>query len=347
MKKNQDNKVIVAISGGVDSAVSCLLMQKQGFLAEGVHFIFHKDHDSRNAAIKVARQLKMKLHIKDLSEKFRKDVIKPFVDEYKKGRTPNPCVICNPRVKFSELATIADELGINSIATGHYAQKIENKECTSLLKAVDEKKDQSYFLYRLKQSQLKRACFPLGKLSKKETRAIAKKHCLTVDQKESQDACFFQIGQKLENFLEKYISAKKGIIKNEKGDNLGEHSGSFMFTIGQRQGLGLSGGPFYVIGKDNKKNIVIVSKNSEHPALMPRKIVIKNTSWICSEPKNKKRYFFKTRYSSIPVAGMITKKSSRWEIQLAKPQWATAPGQSCVVYDKNKIMGGGIIQKCN
>ena len=282
-----------------------------------------------------------------MSDAFQKEVIDFFVDEYRQNRTPNPCVICNPKLKFTALLRAAEEKGIQHVATGHYACANREKDTTRLLKARDGEKDQSYFLYRLKLKQLDHIQFPLCDMIKPEVKKLAKQSNLPVQERESQDICFFEKNESLKKFLKKYHNEQKGEIVDEQERNVGKHDGYMFFTIGQRHGLGLSGGPFYVIRKDQARNRIMVTHDREHRLLWSDSIEIGNPNWIGKEPKMGKTYEIKTRYQASSSAGTLERKGKgeKWIVNLASPQWSVAPGQSLVVFSGNEVVGGGIIEK--
>lgn len=344
MKKKRA-KILVAISGGIDSAVAALLLKKQGYEVEGLHFVLQNGKDPLWGAKRVARQLGIRLEVLDLRSEFKKKVISRFVSDYKKGITPNPCVVCNPELKFLQLLSYANQKEISRIATGHYATIIEGDRGLSLRRSFDQTKDQSYFLYRLAQNQLKKTVFPLGRLSKMEVKAIAIDNGIAVGQKESQDICFFGSDERLESFLKKHIKVRPGPIIDEQGTIIGTHKGAELLTTGQRHGLGLSGGPYYVINKSLKDNSVVVTTKPDHPLLAPKRFSLERAKWINQEPAATRKYSFKTRYLSKFTPGRISKTKGKWEVELDEAQWATTPGQSCVVYDRDKVVGGGIISK--
>jgi len=333
------------MSGGVDSSVSALLLKKEGFEVIGVHFVMIKAKKTLARYVeKIAKKIEIPLIVEDVSKKFKKEVVDCFVSEYENNRTPNPCVVCNPGVKFSELARVADENNIEYIATGHYACIDSSCEKPVLKKAAFLPKDQSYFLYRLPARILKRTMFPLGKYDKAKIKAIAVKKKLPIQKEESQDACFFLDDKSLREFLKQRISKKNGHIVDEGGAVLGEHAGSAFFTIGQRRGLNINGGPFYVIGKEHKQNEVVVTKNTKHPGLNPKTIIFNKAKWIFEEPARNKQYLIKTRYQGKETKGTIERAGKeKWRVNLKESQRAVAPGQSLVVYDKLRIIGGGII----
>jgi tRNA-uridine 2-sulfurtransferase len=345
--KNSKEKILISLSGGVDSAVCAWLLKKQGFEVVAVYFEMLEKSKSYDSAKKVAEFLQIKLIKKSLKKEFKKEIINYFVKEYEHNRTPNPCVVCNRKIKMRHLLQAAKKLGAKRIATGHYAGIKKNAKGYLLKKAVDKKKDQSYFLYQLGQKELKKVIFPLEKFKKEQVREIAKENKIPADLQESQNACFFSGRIRLTDFLGKKLELVPGNIENEKGDKLGKHRGLPIYTLGQRYGLGLSGGPFYVIGKKTKGQILIVSKNRNNQKLRPKAIVIKNASWTLDNPKIGKKYFLRTRYQGEQTKGKLVEKISRGKYlaKLDGLQWAVVPGQSLVVYDKKTVVGGGIIEK--
>lgn len=343
--KKQADKILVAMSGGVDSSVCALLLKQQGFDVLGVHFIMQKEKDDSKRVKQIAKKIGIDLKIIDVAEDFKAAVIESFVNEYKNNRTPNPCVVCNPKLKFSSLIKVADNEGIYHIATGHYACVKRIGVSAMLCVAKDSAKDQSYFLYRLGQGQLIRTHFPLCDLAKKDVKELAKKYSLPIQEKESQDICFFQKKETLKHFLGRYYQMQEGEILDEQGNKLGNHQGYMLHTIGQRQGLKLGGnGPYFVIEKDHKKNSIVVTSNRRNKLLWTDEIEITQAIWIAKQPKRGKIYEVKTRYQQKATSGKLTKHGRKWIAKLWQPQWAVAPGQSLVVYDGEKVIGGGIIK---
>ena len=343
--KKQADKILVAMSGGVDSAVCALLLKQQGFDVLGVHFIMQKEKDGSKRVRRIAKKIGIDLKIIDITEEFKAEVIESFVKEYKSNRTPNPCVVCNPKLKFSSLIKVADNEGIYNIATGHYACIKRIDETATLCMAKDSSKDQSYFLYRLGQDQLFRTRFPLCNLAKKDVKKMAKKYSLPVQEKESQDICFFQKKETLKHFLGRYYQMHKGEILDEQGRKLGIHQGYMLHTIGQRQGLRLGGsGPYYVIEKDPKKNSIVVTSDQCNKLLWTDEIEIAKVAWIAEKPKRGRAYEIKTRYQQKSTPGKLVKYGRKWLVKLQQPQWAVTPGQSLVVYDGERVVGGGIIK---
>jgi len=341
MKK--DRKVVVAISGGVDSSVAAALLKKRNFEVIGVFMRLNNfSMEAEMRAKAVAKILNIPFRILDLRKDFQKIVIKYFLDGYKKGITPNPCVICNKEIKFGLLMEKAFKMEADFVATGHYA-RIKKKFTTySLLKGKDKNKDQSYFLWKLSQKQLKNILFPLGNYTKEKVRGIARELKLpTFNTPESQEVCF--VKDNINIFLNKHIKLKKGNIVDKKGDILGKHKGLPLYTIGQRKGIGLSGGPYYVSGSDLKRNNLIVTENQKD--LLKKELTVKNINWISGKiPKLPMKAMVKIRYRSPSATAVIVKLDTRrYGLTFTKSQRAITPGQSAVFYRGQEVLGGGII----
>lgn len=347
------NKAVVAMSGGVDSSVAAVLLKRVNFNVIGV---FMKLADSsrfkeaERRAKKIAKILNIPFLSLDLRKEFKKRVIDYFLKEYKKGNTPNPCVACNKKIKFGLLLEKALALEADFVATGHYAkkQKTENRKQKieyKLLRAKDKNKDQSYFLWQLNQNQLKHILFPLGNYTKTQVKQMAKIWNLPVLEKESQEICF--IPKSLDQFLESKLKAKKGKILTLEDKTIGEHKGLASYTIGQRKGIELPGGPFYVVAKDFKRNTLIVTSFFNDKVLFGKSLLVKNVNWISPPPKFGGGLKIKAqiRYGHKPVSATITKKIKEGKIELifSKSQRAITPGQSVVFYQGQELLGGGII----
>jgi tRNA-specific 2-thiouridylase len=353
----QSEKILVGISGGVDSAVSLALLKNQGYLVSAVFLRFGDTGLKNNQALQDAKNICAGLHIPlkviDAREGFRKTVIKYFITEYAKGRTPNPCVFCNEKMKFKLLFEIAEKLKIKLVATGHYAKikKINTSEKINyqLFPAIDQKKDQSYFLYRLKQEQLAKILFPLGDYKKEDVRKMAEKFKLPVFNKsDSQDVCFMA-NNNLESFLVKKIKLKKGKIIDVAKKVLGKHNGLPLYTIGQRKGIEIGGtGPYFVVAKNLKENILIVTNKLNHSALVQKKIKLKKVVWTNNIGHNLPlAVLVRTRYHN-PLACAIIKNNPNkktYQLEFEIPQKAISAGQSVVFYGKDEeVLGGGIIK---
>lgn len=369
MRKNifSTKKVLVALSGGVDSSVAAAILANQGFEVIGIHFLLWKEDESgvkKNLEDlkKVAKVLGIRLEIVDIKNEFKKWIVDEFIAAYKKGETPNPCVICNKKVKFSLLLKIADKIGCDFIATGHYAVikefKYRNRTEYGLFRGVDERKDQSYFLYRLNQNILSRTFFPNGENEKEKIRELARKFYLPVsDKEESQEVCF--IPDNVNFFLKRHLSGYliPGKVINVKGEVIGEHYGLPLYTIGQRHGyritkpffLGMgknanSPQPLYVINKDYKRNFLIVGlkDQAERQFFKARDI-----SFIREKPEGgyKLRLKIRLRSNGNFLSGKVIyyPKKNLAEILLENPQIGISPGQSVVFYKDDEVLGGGII----
>jgi len=346
-------RVYVGLSGGVDSSVTAALLKEQGYDVIGVYMKnWSQDlpgykcpwEDDFQDAKRVAVQLGIDFKMYDFQKQYRHKVVDYMIDEYKAGHTPNPDIMCNQEVKFKLFLNTAFEDGADLIATGHYA-KTENGR---LFMAKDANKDQTYFLYRVSKDTLKKTLFPLGDYTKPEVRAVAKKFGLaTADRKESMGICFVgNIG--IKEFLQQFVKTKPGaIIDNSpagKGRKIGEHDGAIFYTIGQRHGLNVGGGlPYYVVGKDMKKNEVYVTTNLGDERLWHKEIKLTDVHWINGEPNLKKPYQVRTRHRAPLVNATLQLVGDTLQVVLSEEVRAITPGQSTVIYDGDQVLGGGIV----
>jgi tRNA-uridine 2-sulfurtransferase len=348
----KNKKVIVAMSGGIDSSVAAALLKKQGFDVVGVFMKFWKEPndkggwnrccspDSERRARMVAKILKIPFYVFNFEKEFKKRIVDYFIKGYKEEITPNPCVACNKEIKFGLLLKKALDLDADFIATGHYAILRQGK----LYRGKDKNKDQSYFLWQLKQSQLKRVLFPVGGYDKNYVRELAKKFKLPVlNIPESMEICF--VPDKLEDFLKKHLRPKPGMILDTKGEKIGHHQGLPFYTIGQRKGMELSGGPYYVVKKDAKRNALIVASILKDSALWSKTLTAKNVNWISGKaPELPLKINAQIRYGHKAVSAAIAKiQNAKYKIQFSQPQRAVTPGQSVVFYKVRELLGGGII----
>ncbi|RJQ14076.1 tRNA 2-thiouridine(34) synthase MnmA [Candidatus Parcubacteria bacterium] len=345
-------KVLVAMSGGVDSSVAVLLLKEQGYdvsgaymrcwpeIREGIECTSPKDN---LVALQIAAHLDIPFQTFNFEQEYRDIIFQYFLDEYKAGRTPNPDVLCNKHIKFGIFLKKAIEFGYDFIATGHYVKKIDDK----LYKAVDSNKDQSYFLCQLTREQLKYALFPIGELTKPQVREIAREHGLfNADKKDSQGLCF--VGHiELPKVLEKFMELKSGVIVDNRGEVMGEHTGLNGYTIGQRERVGIGGtGPWYVAGKDYKTNTLIVAKETD-PILYKDTIRLININWVSGvEPKLPLEVDVKIRYRQpdVPAIVRVEEKGKSIEVNLKKPQRGVAEGQFLVFYQGDQLLGGGVME---
>jgi tRNA-specific 2-thiouridylase len=354
-------RIVVGMSGGVDSSVAALLLKEQGYDVVGLFMKNWEDDDddeycsSRQDlidAVSVADRIGIEIEAVNFSAEYKDRVFSEFLREYKSGRTPNPDVLCNAEIKFRAFLDHAMSLGAERIATGHYAQVREVDGLYQLLKAEDGSKDQSYFLYRLNQGQLSKTLFPLGGLYKREVREIAQKAGLAnFAKKDSTGICF--IGERpFREFLNRYIPSEPGEIWAVDGRMVGRHMGLMFYTIGQRQGLGIGGtrdgdgDAWYVAGKDMPNNRLIVVQGREHDALLSNTLSSGDLNWISGEPPHCNWvYAAKTRYRQKDSPCTIESvDAAQCAMTFAEPQWAVTPGQSVVIYESRVCLGGGIIQ---
>ncbi len=362
MKSNLKScRVVVGMSGGVDSSVTALLLKQQGYEVIGLFMKNWEDDDDKDYcssrqdlidAVSVADTIDIPIEAVNFAQEYKERVFSYFLREYEAGRTPNPDILCNSEIKFKAFLDHAIQLGAEVIATGHYAQVREVDGLFQLLKATDGSKDQSYFLYRLNQSQLSHALFPLGKLLKSEVRAVAEQHGLSNHaKKDSTGICF--IGERpFREFLNRYLPTTPGQMVTPEGQVVGQHMGLSFYTIGQRQGLGIggardtSGEPWFVADKDMANNRLIVVQGHDHPALLSNRLSALDSHWISGTvPLLNHPYAAKTRYRQADAPCRITAlEGGRCAFEFDQPQWAVTPGQSVVVYDGEVCLGGAIIE---
>jgi len=344
MPSGRNKKVLVAMSGGVDSSVAAALLKKEGFDVVGVYMRLWRESKRGSSKIdekracRVAKKLGILFRVVDLKKEFKKKVVDSLIEEFKAGRTPNPCVVCNKEIKFGLLAKKLLSLDADYIATGHYIKKEKGK----LLEADDKTKDQSYFLWKLNSKILKRALFPLGGYKKKKVKEMAKKFNLpVVNIPESQEICF--VPDTVGDFLKRHLKARPGKVVNAKGEIIGGHKGLFFYTIGQRKGIELPGGPYYVLDKDIKKNLLVVTKRSRD--LFKKELFAKNINWISGkEPKLPLRVQARIRYGHKTFSALVEKeKRGKIKVIFSRSQRAITPGQSVVFYKNEELLGGGVI----
>jgi tRNA-uridine 2-sulfurtransferase len=356
-------RVVVGLSGGVDSAVSAWLLKEQGFDVIGLFMKNWEDDDgdeycSSNIdfidAAAVADVIGIELEHVNFAAEYKDRVFAEFLREYQAGRTPNPDVLCNAEIKFKAFLDHAVRLGAAKIATGHYARVRERDGRFDLLKGLDPAKDQSYFLHRLNQQQLARTLFPVGELKKTGVRRIAADIGLpNAQKKDSTGICF--IGERpFRDFLNRYLSHEPGPIEDERGKELGRHLGLSFYTLGQRQGLGIGGvkgrsdahgahAPWFVARKDLTRNALVVVQGHDHPALQYGALLADDTSWTAGAPPAPGRYAAKTRYRQADAPCSLALHDNGFALAFDDAQWAVTPGQSAVLYDGEVCLGGGVI----
>lgn len=353
-------KVIVGMSGGVDSSVSALLLKQQGYEVAGL-FMKNWDEDDGTEyctaktdledAQKVCDKIGIELHTINFAAEYWDNVFEYFLAEYKAGRTPNPDILCNREIKFKVFLEYAQILGADLIATGHYVRRADRDGHARLLKGLDGNKDQSYFLYAVTEQAFEKSLFPVGELEKPEVRRLAEEYGLvTHNKKDSTGICF--IGERrFKDFLEQYLPAQPGKIETPEGMVIGEHSGLMYHTMGQRQGLGIGGTktgsdePWYVAEKDLDRNVLIAVQGGDHPLLFHSTLTASQMNWINGIPEQGSiRCTAKTRYRQPDQACTVFIEGENCRIEFDEPQRAVTPGQSVVLYQDDWCLGGGIIE---
>ncbi|WP_258086040.1 tRNA 2-thiouridine(34) synthase MnmA [Xenorhabdus bovienii] len=363
MLDNSQKKVIVGISGGVDSSVSAYLLQQQGYQVAGLFMKNWEEDDGEEYcsaaadladAQAVCDKLGIELHTINFAAEYWDNVFEHFLAEYKAGRTPNPDILCNKEIKFKAfLEFAAEDLGADYIATGHYVRRRDVDGISQLLRGLDDNKDQSYFLYTLSHQQIAKSLFPVGELEKPEVRRIAEEIGLvTAKKKDSTGICF--IGErKFRDFLGRYLPAQPGSIITVDGQTIGQHTGLMYHTLGQRKGLGIGGTKdgseeaWYVVDKDVENNTLIVAQGHDHPRLMSVGLIAQQLDWVDRQTlKTEMRCVVKTRYRQhdIPCT-VIPLNEDKIEVRFDSPVAAVTPGQSAVFYQGEICLGGGVIEQ--
>lgn len=363
LAENAKKKVIIGMSGGVDSSVSAFILQQQGYQVEGLFMKNWEEDDDTDYctaaadladAQAVADRIGMKLHKINFAAEYWDNVFEHFLNEYKAGRTPNPDILCNKEIKFKAfLEYAAEDLGADYIATGHYVRRRGNDKNAQLLRGLDANKDQSYFLYTLSKKQVGQSLFPVGDIEKPIVRAIAEDLGLaTAKKKDSTGICF--IGErKFKDFLARYLPAQPGDIKTVDGKIIGCHDGLMYHTLGQRKGLGIGGvkglseDPFYVVEKDLINNVLIVAQGHDNSALLSTGLIATQLHWVDREPiRENVRCTVKTRYRQTDIACEIQPiNDDTIRVIFDEPQIAVTPGQSAVFYQGEVCLGGGVIEE--
>ena len=362
MKQPRDTRVIVGMSGGVDSSVAALLLQQQGYQVEGLFMKNWEEDDGTEYctakedfadAQAVADKLGITLHGANFAAEYWDNVFEHFLAEYRAGRTPNPDILCNREIKFRAFIDYALLLGADCIATGHYARTGIAQDRHTLLKGRDGDKDQSYFLHAVGHAELAKSLFPIGALRKPQVRALALQHGLaTAKKKDSTGICF--IGERrFKDFLQQYLPAQPGEIRSLDDELLGTHQGLMYHTIGQRQGLGIGGRaarpeqPWYVVEKDLQRNVLRVAQGNAHPALFRTHLFTHSIFWVAGEePQLPLQCAAKVRYRQQDQPCTLTHTVEYgYRVEFTEPQRAVTPGQSVVFYLDDRCLGGGVIEQ--
>ena len=352
-------RIVVGMSGGVDSSVAALLLKREGYDVVGLFMKNWEDDDSDEYcstredlidAAAAAEVIGIDLEAVNFSAEYKDRVFAEFLREYQAGRTPNPDVLCNAEIKFKAFLDHAIDLGATRIATGHYARVFQKNDLYELHRGTDPAKDQSYFLHRLTQAQLSKVIFPIGNQMKGEVRGIAQAAALPNHaKKDSTGICF--IGERpFREFLNRYLAREPGPIKNSSGETIGQHIGLAFYTIGQRKGIGVggtaggAGGAWYVADKDVASNTLMVVQGHDHPLLMKRTLKAQDASWTAAAPEEGATHSAKTRYRQADSACLVTRSNEEGiALEFARPQRAVTPGQSVVLYDGAVCLGGAVI----
>jgi len=352
-------RIMVGLSGGVDSSVTALLLKEKGYAVEAAFMKNWEEEDVEFCpasvdfadAQAVCDRLQIELHSINFAKEYWESVFSYFLDEYRAGRTPNPDILCNREIKFKVFLNYARQRGAELLATGHYARLQQQGGSHQLLKGADPLKDQSYFLHALNQDQLSQSLFPIGELHKPQVRALAKQAGLpTSTKKDSVGICF--IGErKFKAFLNEFLPAQPGVIETDAGKALGKHDGLMFYTLGQRQGLKIGGqkdggeAPWYVVAKDLKRNVLVVAQGQEHPQLYTQTLLAERVHWIGEPPVQLPfRCFAKTRYRQMDQACRVEQEDvGSYRVRFDEKQRAVTPGQSVVFYAGEVCLGGGII----
>ncbi|MBS9777457.1 MAG: tRNA 2-thiouridine(34) synthase MnmA [Gammaproteobacteria bacterium] len=356
------SRIVVGISGGVDSSVTAHLLKEAGY---DVHGVFMKNWEETYSpgycsaeddvfdARDVCETIGIPLHTVNFAKEYEERVFKHFLSEYKAGRTPNPDVLCNREIKFSEFVQFAKKLRCDYVATGHYCRRINRGEQAALMKACDQNKDQTYFLNAISQKQLQLALFPLGNMEKPDVRKVAEDaDLITYDKKDSTGICF--IGERnFREFLSQYLPAQPGTITTVDGEVIGEHNGLMYYTIGQRQGLGIGGlqnhddRPWFVAEKDLQTNTLIVVQGTDNSALYKPSLIAGQLNWLRNPPDDGASLTAKTRYRQEDQACTIVFSNDKKNIHVTfeSPQRALTLGQYVVFYDNDECIGGGVIEQ--
>ncbi|WGE91522.1 tRNA 2-thiouridine(34) synthase MnmA [Actinobacillus genomosp. 1] len=363
LAENAKKKVIIGMSGGVDSSVSAFILQQQGYQVEGLFMKNWEEDDDTDYctaaadladAQAVADKLGMKLHKINFAAEYWDNVFEHFLNEYKAGRTPNPDILCNKEIKFKAfLEYAAEDLGADYIATGHYVRRSGDDNNAQLLRGLDANKDQSYFLYTLSHKQVGQSLFPVGDIEKPIVRQIAEDLGLaTAKKKDSTGICF--IGErKFKDFLARYLPAQPGEIRTVDGKVVGRHDGLMYHTLGQRKGLGIGGvkglseDPFYVVEKDLINNVLVVAQGHDNSALLSSGLIATQLHWVDRQPiRENLRCTVKTRYRQTDIACEIQPMGDDTiRVIFDEPQIAVTPGQSAVFYQGEVCLGGGVIEE--